>query len=69
MRSTAAPTIAAIPDPPGAHLMKKIAKYALIVALIYWLVTDPASGAHVVHSITGLLSRMGSSLSTLASGL
>lgn len=49
--------------------MKKFAKYALIAALVYWLVTDPTSAAHVVHSLTGLLSRMGSSLSTLTSGL
>ena len=49
--------------------MKRIAWWVVIAWLAWWAITDPAAAVHLVHGITGALSRAASSLSQIASGL
>jgi hypothetical protein len=42
--------------------VKKLAQYAAIAFVVWWVVQEPASAAHLVHNI-------GNFLSTTASGI
>lgn len=48
--------------------MKKIATYALIALVVWWVVQDPTAAAQLVHDITGFFGHAARSLSTLTSG-
>jgi hypothetical protein len=48
-------------------MLKRIAMWALIAALVWWVIQDPAAAAHLVHSLGGALSHAAACLSTLAS--
>jgi hypothetical protein len=43
--------------------LKDILKYALIAFVVWWIVQQPASAAHLVHNIGTLLSSAANGLS------
>ena len=49
--------------------MKRYALWALIAALAWWVIQDPAAASHFAHAVVGGLGHAARSLSTLTSGL
>lgn len=49
--------------------MKKYAMWALVAALVWWVIQDPAAASHLARAVVGGLGHAARSFSTLASGL
>ena len=49
--------------------LKKIVGWAVVVFLAWYLILQPASAGHVVHSLFGLLQHAGSSIATFLNSL
>ena len=48
---------------------KKIAGWAVVVFLAWYLFTQPSGAAHIVHNILNLLKQAGSSIATFLNSL
>jgi hypothetical protein len=49
--------------------IKKIAGWAVVIFLAYYLITKPTGADNVMHNILGGLKTVGSSLATFLNGL
>ena len=47
--------------------MKRLALWALVIVAAWWVLQDPASAAHLVHTLGRGITHAAHSLSTLAS--
>jgi hypothetical protein len=48
--------------------MKKLAKWALIALVAWWAIQDPASAAHLVHTVLQGFTHAAHSLSMMTGG-
>jgi hypothetical protein len=49
--------------------VKKIVTWAIVIFLVYYLVTKPTGAANVMHNIFSMLQSAGSSLATFLNSL
>lgn len=49
--------------------VKKIAGWAVVVVLAYYLLTKPTGSANAIHSLLNLLKQAGSSIATFLNSL
>ena len=49
--------------------VRKILTYALIAFVIWWVVQQPASAAHLVHDIAGLLTELAKEFSSFVASI
>ena len=49
--------------------VKKVATWAIVIFIAYYLLTSPTGAANVVHNILNLLKQAGSSIATFLNSL
>lgn len=49
--------------------LRKILTYALVAFVVWWVVQQPASAAHLVHDIEGLLTKLAKDFSNFVASI
>jgi hypothetical protein len=49
--------------------LRKILTYALVAFVIWWVVQQPASAAHLVHDFAGLLTKLAKDFSSFVASI
>jgi hypothetical protein len=49
--------------------LRQVLTYAIIIFIIWWVVTQPTNAAHLIHNIAGLLTTTAKGLSNFITNL